>query len=64
VQVLLGQGLKMAYDPMVDMIAEDQMLLFLDNIVEVTEDVANAMPTHAEFIDRHCKAPAMATVAG
>jgi tryptophan halogenase len=64
VQVLLGQGLKMAYDPMVDMIAEDQMLLFLDNIVDVTEDVANAMPTHAEFIERHCKAPPLATVAG
>jgi tryptophan halogenase len=58
-QVLIGQGLKMRYDPMVDMIAEDQLALFMDDMVEVIADVADAMPTHAEFIERHCKAPAI-----
>lgn len=56
-QVLIGQGLPMAYDPMVDMIAEGEMLRFLDDVVEVTEAVANAMPGHAEFIAKHCQAP-------
>ncbi|MES2445203.1 MAG: tryptophan halogenase family protein [Pseudomonadota bacterium] len=64
VQVLIGQGHRMAYDPMVDMIAEDQMLLFLDDMAEVTADVADAMPGHAEFIARHCQAPPLGDVAG
>jgi tryptophan halogenase len=64
VQVLIGQGLPMRYDPMTDMIAEDQLRLFMDHVVEVIEDVANAMPSHAEFIARHCKAPPLAAVAG
>jgi tryptophan halogenase len=59
VQVLIGQGMQMRYDPMVDMIAEDQMLAFLDHVVEVIGDVAEAMPTHNGFIAQHCRARAL-----
>ncbi len=57
VQVLLGQGLPMRYDPMIDMIPDEQALAFLHNIEEVIDDCATAMQTHAEFIARYCKAP-------
>ncbi len=57
VQVLLGQGLDMAYDPNVDLIPEDQALGYLRDIEEVIADVAQAMPGHAEYIERHCRAP-------
>lgn len=57
VQVLIGQGLPMHYDRMVDMVPDDEALGFLRDIEDVIEDSANAMPTHADFIARHCKAP-------
>ncbi|KRC78986.1 tryptophan halogenase family protein [Sphingomonas sp. Root241] len=63
VQVLLGQGLKVAYDPMVEMIPQATVAEFMHDVQEVVADVANAMPDHAAFIDRHCKAPPL-TVAG
>ncbi len=67
-QVLIGQGLEMRHDPMVDMIDPAELARFMDDVVEVIEDVAEAMPTHEAFIERNCKAPAPeeagATVAG
>ncbi len=57
VQVLLGQGLDVAYDPNVDLIPDDQALGYLRDIEEVIADVAQAMPSHAEYIERHCRAP-------
>jgi tryptophan halogenase len=63
VQVLLGQGLPMRYDPMVDMINEDQLAIFLRDVEEVIADCAAAMPSHAAFIERHCKAPPIVAVA-
>jgi tryptophan halogenase len=57
VQVLLGQGLPMRYDPMVDMVPDDQALSFLRDIEEVIADCARAMPDHAAFIARTCQAP-------
>jgi tryptophan 7-halogenase len=59
VQVLLGQGLNMRYDSMVDILPEAQIAAFLKDIEEVIEDCANAMPDHAAFIRRHCQAPPM-----
>jgi len=50
VQVLIGQGLDMQYDPMVDMLADDEVRAFLRDIEEVIADTANAMPTHADFV--------------
>jgi tryptophan halogenase len=63
VQVLLGQGLKVAHDPMVEMIPEATVADFMRDTAEVIADVANAMPDHAGFIARHCQAPPL-TVAG
>ena len=60
VQVLLGQGMEMTYDPVVDMIPEDDVIAFMRDIEDVNADVAAAMPTHEAFIDRHCKAPPIA----
>ena len=64
VQVLIGQGLQMRYDPMADMIDEAELARFMDDVVEVIADVAKAMPTQRTFIERNCKAPPLATVAG
>jgi len=60
VQVLMGQGLPMRHDPMVDMIPDDQAMAYLRDIEEVIEDVANAMPDHAAYIARNCAAPPLA----
>jgi tryptophan halogenase len=57
VQVLLGQGFKMGYDPNAAIMSADVRASFLADIEEVTADVAAGMPDHAAFIDRHCKAP-------
>ena len=57
VQVLIGQGLQMRYDPMVDMIPEEQVASYLRDIEEVIEDAASRMPLHADFIARQCPAP-------
>jgi len=57
VQVLLGQGLQAAYDPMVDMIPDEQARAFLQDVEEVIADVAQGLPTHEAFIARHCLAP-------
>jgi len=63
VQVLLGQGLAMTPDPNVGMIPDAMRSAFLEDIVETVADVARAMPDHAAFIDRHCKAPPLADMA-
>jgi tryptophan halogenase len=57
VQVLLGQGLNMHYDPVVDMIPEADVVDFLRDIEEVIADCAEAMPGHAAYIEHHCRAP-------
>ena len=59
VQVLIGQGLPMQYDRMVDMIPDDEALSFLRDIEEVIADCAERMPAHADFIARFCRAPAL-----
>jgi len=56
VQVLLGQGLPMRYDHMVDMLPEAQIIDFMRDIEEVIAETAAAMPMHADFIRAHCKA--------
>ncbi|MBB5716309.1 tryptophan halogenase family protein [Sphingomonas aerophila] len=59
VQVLIGQGLDPHYDPVVDMVPEAQSTAFLGDVEEVVADVARAMPGHAAFIARHCRAPSI-----
>ncbi len=56
VQVLIGQGLPMRYDPMVDLIPDAEAIGYLRDIEEVIEEVANALPSHADYIARHCAA--------
>ncbi len=63
VQVLIGQGLPMQYDPMVDMLPEAQIAGFLRDIEEVIADVAESLPGHADWIARHCQAPLSAMAA-
>jgi tryptophan halogenase len=63
VQVLIGQGMQMQYDPMVDMIDESELARFMDHVAEVIGDVADSMPSHADYIARNCKAPRLPGVA-
>ena len=60
VQVLLGQGLQAAWDPVVDMLPPAQVAAFMRDVEEVIDEVAQAMPDHAAFIARNCRAPATA----
>ncbi|MDB5679266.1 tryptophan halogenase family protein [Sphingomonas bacterium] len=60
VQVLLGQGFAMGYDPNAALMPADVRTPFLADIEEVIADVAARMPDHAAFIDQHCKAPPIA----
>lgn len=56
-QVMEGQGLMpRAYNPLADLMPEQDVAAFVDNIGGVIGRCADAMPTHAEFIARHCKA--------
>ncbi|VXC92339.1 tryptophan halogenase family protein [Sphingomonas sp. AX6] len=56
VQVLIGQGLDMRHDPMVDMIPEGDIASFMHDIQDVIADCANALPSHADYIARNCRA--------
>lgn len=60
VQVLLGQGFAMGCDPNAAMVSAEVRSDFLADVADVTADVAAAMPDHAAFIARHCKAPPIA----
>lgn len=60
VQVLIGQGLPMRYDPMTDMIPDEQALSYLRDMEEVIAECADGLPDHAEFIARHAAAPPLA----
>lgn len=57
VQVLIGQGHAMGYDPMIDKLPPGQAAAFLRDIEEVIDECATAMPDHGAFITRHCAAP-------
>ena len=57
-QVMHGQGLKPeGYHPLVDVFDEAAVLDFLRSIEEVIGKCVEVMPTHAEYIARHCAAP-------
>jgi tryptophan halogenase len=60
VQVLIGQGLEMRPDPMVDIVPEAEALNYLRDMEEVIADVAGQLPDHARFIAQHCPAPPIA----
>ena len=57
VAVLLGQNVMPAsYDPLVDSLDEEVLGRTLQRMRDVIRRTAEAMPTHAEFIARHCAA--------
>ena len=56
-QVLHGQGLVPdGYNPLVDIYPEDEIQAFLDGIRGVIGKCVDVMPTHAQFIAKHCAA--------
>ena len=56
-QVMHGQGLKPeAYNPLVDVYSEQEIGEFLEGIRSVIGKCVDVMPSHAEFIAKHCAA--------
>ena len=54
-QVMVGQGIKpRAYHPFADLRPETEVMAYLKNVEQVIGKCVNAMPTHAEFIAKHC----------
>ena len=61
VQVLLGQRIvPRGYHPVVDQMPEQELREFVEGVRRVVAACVQAMPTHAQFIARHCQAPAVA----
>jgi tryptophan halogenase len=57
IAVLLGQGIEAEdFDPMVDAIPPREAAAALSGMRKVILDAADAMPSHQQFIDRHCRA--------
>ncbi|MBP3985071.1 tryptophan 7-halogenase [Pseudoxanthomonas helianthi] len=62
IQVMVGQGIMpQRYHPMVDRLAEEELQRFLASVNNTVVSCVDVMPTHQQFIDRHCKAAAAAT---
>lgn len=58
IAVLLGQRkFPQSHDPLVSMLEVEESGRFLASIRDVIEKTALAMPTHEQFIARHCAAP-------
>jgi tryptophan 7-halogenase len=61
VQVMLGQGIAPGgYHPVVDRTGDKDLLGLDANVRAVIASCVAAMPLHAQFIDRYCKAPVAA----
>jgi tryptophan halogenase len=59
VQVMLGQGIvPRSYHPVVDQMPARDLAEFLEGVRRVIASCVDAMPTHAQFIARHCQAAA------
>ena len=59
-QVMLGQGLMPEqYHPIVNMMSDEELKGFLSNIKASVDKMVEQLPTHQQFIDSYCKAPAM-----
>ena len=57
IQVLIGQGvLPAGYHPMVDLLDDNETEAMLAGVRRVLESCAAQMPTHEDFIARHCAA--------
>jgi tryptophan 7-halogenase len=59
-EVMHGQGIRpRAYHPLVDRMTKDEIAQRLDSVKRVIDKSVDYMPTHAQFIDEHCKAEKM-----
>jgi tryptophan halogenase len=57
IAVLMGQGITpVAYDPLADATDAETLARGLRNMRETVRRTADSLPTHAEFIARHCRA--------
>ncbi|MEL7445513.1 MAG: tryptophan halogenase family protein [Pseudomonadota bacterium] len=57
VQVMLGQGVTPAnHDPMADAITDQQLSEFLTNLRSIIERAVSGLPSHEDYIARHCAA--------
>jgi tryptophan 7-halogenase len=56
VQVMLGQHiLPRKYHPIVDQLSDQEVTELVDGVKKVVASCVQAMPTHAQFVDRYCK---------
>jgi tryptophan halogenase len=56
IQVMMGQGLMpKRYHTIVDMMSNDELKQFLDNIKNKIARKVNSLPNHNDFIQRYCK---------
>ena len=59
-QVMHGQRIHpTSYHPLTDLLEESEIDQYLQSIAGVIQACVKVMPTHAEFIAKHCAAPAM-----
>jgi len=64
VQALIGQEIVPDhYHPLADQLDKAHLDGFLSTVASVVDRTAGAMPTHADFIARHCAAPARSLTA-
>jgi len=57
IQVFLGQGvIPRGYDPLADLKSEAEVTAFLDNLAAVIRKCVAVMPSHADYVARHCPA--------
>jgi tryptophan halogenase len=60
IQVMIGQGIMpTGYNPLVDQMPDADLPRFLDSIRDVISKNVDLMPTHQQFIERECRAPAV-----
>ena len=63
IQVLLGQRVRPAsYHPLTDLLSEEEIAHYLDEVAGVIGACVDVMPTHARFIADHCAAGPVAAV--
>jgi len=57
-QVMHGQRIRpTSYHPLTDLLSEEEIDRYLEEVSSVIEACTNVMPTHAKFIAEHCAAP-------
>ena len=60
-QVMHGQRLRPnSYHPLTDLLSEAEIQTYLEEVESVIDACVDVMPTHAEFIAKHCAAPPVA----